>query len=350
MEIVLIFIGIVLILNRSSKYDPFSKDMSICIRPILFLCIFIRHLLAYVNDFYMLNDIFMGKGFWFVGVFFLISGYGLTYQLENCRGGVKEYLKAFLFKRNVKVLIPLIAIFPIFLLGKYLLNGDVFSFSLLNIVKRFWYTLFIVDYSWYVYEIIFFYCVFWFSVRFFGAIWKQMIMLCIVVVLLLTSFIGVNVAWYCSGSCFILGILMATYKNKVSEILCQHKYVVGGMCVLTLKFGMDMLNSFDSIHPFSLVNIRYMLIANIVAIAFCVVCLLLMTKINICNKLTRYLGSISYEMYLTQGLAILFLHNKYINFSGFAISFILGLLMCVTISILLHKISKSISDWMITKC
>ncbi len=98
-------------------------------------------------------------GILFVGIFFLLSGYGLSKSLnEN-----KEYLKHFLIRRMSSILIPAYLV--------YLLSGiiDLFrlkQFPFLIIVQYVLCAEFFSRTNWYVFEILIFYIVFYLSCRF----------------------------------------------------------------------------------------------------------------------------------------------------------------------------------------
>ena len=93
-------------------------------------------------------------GILFVGIFFMLSGYGLMYNLDNQEG----YLSRFLRKRLLNLLIPAYMVYIIWgcLEGLLIKNFSLKTFLEYILLSNFW-----LKTNWYVFEIAVFYIVFY---------------------------------------------------------------------------------------------------------------------------------------------------------------------------------------------
>jgi len=83
--------------------DFMSLEATKCLQGICAVCVMLHHI-SQTSAFRQANELtlFPEAGFWFVGVFFFCSGYGLIKSLREKR----DYLKTFPRKRLLTVLIP----------------------------------------------------------------------------------------------------------------------------------------------------------------------------------------------------------------------------------------------------
>ena len=96
------FIVLFLFFEKTIR-DPFEKENTDALKGICAVAIIFRHLIGMSND--TITSQLFSNGFLYVGVFFLISGYGWSNSLK--KGGTKYIL----VKRFVKLGIPFGIIF-----------------------------------------------------------------------------------------------------------------------------------------------------------------------------------------------------------------------------------------------
>ena len=158
---IIFLIGIIcLIIKRKSIFntnnDVLDKHNSNKIKGLLAILIIIHHLSIYIKG-TILFKVFTIAGVIAVSAFFFYSGYGLmTSYLKK-----ENYLKDFLNKRIMKIVIPYI-IAIIFTILVYLLTGQLTPRKIFNSLVE---GEPVVRFSWYMLAIISLYVVFYFFSR-----------------------------------------------------------------------------------------------------------------------------------------------------------------------------------------
>ena len=110
---------------KSQDYRPFDKDKVVVLKPFLALGIVLSHLSSYSI---YLHD-FQRWGSLIVGIFFFISGYGLSYSLHYKVGYIRNF---FLHRIAKALLLPYMGA----LLFYFVLNGNWSDYSFFDHISR----------------------------------------------------------------------------------------------------------------------------------------------------------------------------------------------------------------------
>ena len=233
----------------------------------------------------------------------------------------ENYLKDFLNKRIMKIVIPYIMAI-IFTILAYLLTRQL---SLRKIFNSLVEGEPVVRFSWYVLAIIILYIVFYLSAKFLKkkkminiAVFGGTILYCIVV----NNILGFNNWWVNSCFAFFIGIYWASYKEKYTITLKDKnkiiRYAIMLSIILFAIIGiqfftsgyaiMDIINDTDLAdnimrEPIPVINM------NIICIALLFVLFTILEKMRLNDKVFTFLGNISFEIYLYHGLVMYLLRN-----------------------------------------
>lgn len=233
----------------------------------------------------------------------------------------ENYLKDFLNKRIMKIVIPYI-IAIIFTILAYLLTGQLTPRKIFNSLVE---GEPVVRFSWYVLAIIILYVVFYLSAKFLKkkkminiAVFGGTILYCIVV----NNILGFNNWWVNSCFAFFIGIYWASYKEKYAITLKDKNKIIGYAIMLSIILFaiigiqfftsgyaiMDIINDTDLAddimrEPIPVINM------NIICIALLFVLFTILEKVRFNDKVFTFLGNISFEIYLYHGLVMYLLRN-----------------------------------------
>lgn len=233
----------------------------------------------------------------------------------------ENYLKDFLNKRIMKIVIPYI-IAIIFTILVYLLTGQLAPRKIFNSLVE---GEPVVRFSWYMLAIISLYVVFYLSAKFLKkkkminiAVFGGTILYCIVI----NNILGFNNWWVNSCFAFFIGIYWASYKEKYAITLKDKnkiiRYAIMLSIILFAIIGiqfftsgyaiMDIINDTDLAdnimrEPIPVINM------NIICIALLFVLFTILEKMRLNDKVFTFLGNISFEIYLYHGLVMYLLRN-----------------------------------------
>lgn len=293
--IILIIVALSFQKGRLQFVRSFDVQLINVCQLLLALSIVMAHLSQYLKVSWLKP--FTTCGGWAVPIFFFISGYGLYYSLRH----KKNYLHGFLYKRLGKILVPFIISSTLYVL-LWRINGvnlHDYVFVWTNIEP------FMLPYSWFVLSIIVFYLLFYgaycmttnhkiaFSLTFLGVFVYESYRLAI----------GSNPNTFCAGICFLLGILGAQYEDKITYFFQKQNCKTVFLFIALFAFvSVASYNSFGKIYCALTFYLLIRLVPKNVK-------LLLLAKKYI-QKM--HFNKISYEIYLTQGIAFLALRNKYL--------------------------------------
>lgn len=299
MDFILIIFFIFFIWDAKVKpngtYDDYlSKESTIPLRGIFAILIIFHHISQRTSSGYIFSSLSY-FGFLNVSVFFVLSGYGLMYQLKS-KGD--SYLNGFMSKRLPSILIPYINVSILY----YILRN---SLHIRTKVKDLLLGLIngkpIVSFSWYVIALCYFYLLFYLSCKFskkithvIGAVFFFTCLYC-----LLCYSCNYESWWYNSIFSFWFGLILFAYKNrsKFTHIKINPYLAITTVFLLFVA-------SFSACH---LINQRFIRLAfqEVTACLFPLFICLICKKIRFNNKFLNYLGTRSYELYLAQEIPIL---------------------------------------------
>lgn len=251
--------------------------------------------------FYGVNALrpFIALGAPIVSIFFFISGFGLqsSYQQKG-----DAYLKGFFSRRIWKVLLPWLLATLLYGLLQWLSPQQWID----GTKQTFTQGIPILPFSWYVLEILYFYVAFWCAYRFFPGIWKGIVLLALVILFMfLTIRLHYGQGWWVSSLAFPAGIAFACYEKKVIALFERHPLsywlTLSGLAILLCL-------SFIAGKRISAIafTVSHVCIGLIVAL---VTERLPLEKLNL--KIISFIGLISYEIYLCQGIAMALLRGRW---------------------------------------
>lgn len=251
-----------------------------------------------------------------VSVFFFLSGYGLTISLMK-KG--TDYLKGFLKRSLTKLAIPFLLASAVWIpIACLFLEGD-----LKQILLGFLTFNPPLPYSWFVYALILLYIFFYIASRSTDRLLissgiQVATTFAMIVIFRLLDF---GVYWYISLLAFNAGNIYAVYHKRANSVLVK-KPLLSLMTVLGILMVMDLF------------QIRTGLLA---VIPFGIVVSILVLGGGAKFKFLNFLGTISYEIYLTHGIAITLLANQGLDWW---IYLILACAITIVSAYLLHEICR----------
>ena len=318
--------------------DYLSLEKTNAIKGILAIIIVLHHLAVSLEDRMWLAPFNKNAGWLTVAWFFFFSGFGLMYGLIN----KKDYLKGFLLKRLPSIIIPLLTATVIYVPVKLLLGTKMDGIYLLEVLK---FNEFFVDNSWYVFALIVLYVGFFFVFRYLVGnktdnkkrMYIAITIFSIFVLLYEIGCLIFNGQFMWSASCITmaLGTLWAYKQNQILNIIKKYYWLILIISVIGYLGGMAFMPIFNKVFGFYPPEF---IAENIRCIFFVIIMTLITMKLSLANCITKYLGKISYEIYLIHGLYLLLL-EKLVGFNKVVYVLAVVILTIVT-AVILSKINK----------
>lgn len=301
--------------------------------------------------------IMSSMGILFTSLFFFSSGYGLIVS----EYGKDDYLKGFLRHRLPTVLVPFFIANIIYILvlsnfyGITFPTGETYKYVLGLIL--------INGNGWYIVEIVILYMAFYILFRLIKNkdIALLLLCLCTVGLMILSYGSGHDSAfslgshwfkgewWYNATTVFIMGMLIARFKDSVyafakkryyvnllvTSILFAIVFVVEENVLMTYGYYIDSI-SIDGING----KLLTFTAQSVLCVVFTWLIILINLKINIGNRCIRFLGAISIEVFLIHGLFLNHIAaDMHLNdFVLYAVIIVCG----VTAGAIIHVIDKFI--------
>ena len=314
--------------------DYLSLDGTMCLKGILAVCILLHHL--YQRTSILLGTVFGGilqsMGYLSVAGFFFITGYGLMAQYMHSR---KRYMAHFLRNRILSLYIMYLMTAVLYLIYNLWCGG--IEVSILSIIKTLTFGGTIVENGWYIQAVfivyIAFYMIFRLSIQ--DDLKVALMFLATIFYCILCLIMNLPNTWYESIFAVVLGIAWCRYRNKIDNMFSGYIPMLVGMiflfCTSFLLYRCGIFTPAISV-LFEIVS----------ALAFAALVTLLIVNVSIRCRITRFLGAISFEIYVLQGLFMSALrnviHNDYV--------YILSVIPCVLIgSFVYHQIIKRVNKY-----
>lgn len=332
--IVILLLWIALILYGIGRNEegspPLELNQTIVLRGICAIEIMIGHIGLLTGNIFLYPN--RKAGILFVGIFFMLSGYGLAYGNEH----KQEYMKFFLPRRFWRLLLPAYLAYAAYVMFCAVALNEMQWTELFNV------TLFINNTNWYVWEQMGLYVVFWLAYKF---IPRKTVALS-VVLLLSVIFVGIAFVtdmdrpYYGSTLCFTFGLYYSQYEGRFARTAAQYFWkllaITGG--VLAAAMGMFFVLGDNSIlgNPVA---------RNISSMSFCMMVILLLGKISVGNRVSYLLGKCSYEIFLVHPFVLALLMK--IDFASQIVYSVVGICISILTAAILHLIVVRI--WRMTE-
>ncbi len=304
-----------------------SKNTCTMVRGIVAIIILLHHIVGYTSFGKVIDFGLKNIGASMATIFFFYSGYGLMISLIK----KKDYMQGFLRKRILCIVIPYIIANLIYMI-LHILQGDMKTFSYIFKQLALGHTE-LVPYSWYVLVIFILYILFYLCFRWLSI--TKGLVVCIslnIVYILVMYFIGFGEWWYNTVFAFSFGLFFAYDLERSMSFLSKNRVIK----FLLACFFFGILLAGGRIIHFDLIVV---LIKVFRAVVFCFIVLYLSMLIKFENKILLFLGNISFEIYLYQGLAMMVLWNTALKQSavGFASMVIIA---TVIIAFVFNKLNQ----------
>ena len=360
---ILIALALLLLLGcKSSKLhewqeEPLSLDKSKAIQGFAAVAIIVHHLSQELAEQAGAIGCFQELGVLFVGIFFFFSGYGLYTSLKT----KENYLKGFLKKRLVTILVPFYMCILVFTVASCICGTKYKPLQLL-------YTLsgwsLINTHMWYIVEIAILYLAFFLIFRLIKNRTAATIVMSLFVIAMMAgslllahgkdmscSFWFQGEWWYNSSFLFVIGIIFSKHSDGLRRI-ARKGYVIllPVFAVLTIVLGKQdlyMLRKYSywseipGQDPAYLDKIRCLSVQLPWIIIFVCFILLLMMKFSFGNPVLKFLGSISLELYLIHNLFLTGLRNGTVfRVKSPCMYIILTIMLSIGLATVIHGVDK----------
>ncbi len=286
---------------RAWNEDYLSLETCGAFRGFFALTVIMHHLAQRTGGGVMLHW-FTNIGHLPVAVFFFFSGYGLMKRHITS----PEYYKRFLAKRIPSVLVPYLLVSALCWVFEAA-NGNVRTVSRI-VMDTLRHGSPIVPFSWYILAILWFYGAFWLLMRVFQRHYGAMIigMCCLYgLYVLLCRWLGYGEWWYNAACVLVVGMIWA-YKESDWISWLKRNYAIAAVVmpvVLCVAMNLSDYERFDQ---------AALVFQAVGACSFSVILVLFSLKIMVGNRILGFLGKISLEIYMLQGMVMSFLRSDMI--------------------------------------
>ncbi len=290
---ILLFI-IILIGHYQKKESPeIDKQTSTQLKGILAFLILFHHISLFYSNFGYLFPHLSTIGYLCAGCFFALSGYGLTKERMLSKLSFTEYIR----KRLKGVVCPFGFATLVYLCWEIIIcnNRDI-----LNLFKQFCEGD-LVKHSWYIIVSIVLYFIF--GLIFYHKIKHKELTIfaaSIVIILFLWITFKENMFWYRSLMCFWFGVVYAEkydYQHSFRDIVIN--FLLSGILFVAVMLIYQPALKNGSYHLLLLGAIM-----NISSIMLVATLFGLLSRYDYHSPIWIFMGNISYEIYMYQGLAM----------------------------------------------
>ena len=361
--IILIALALILLIGikpsklREWQEEPLSLDKSKAIQGFAAVAIIVHHLSQELTEQAGAIRFFEGLGVLFVGIFFFFSGYGLYTSLKT----KENYLKGFLKKRLVTILIPFYMCILVFTAAACIGGMKFTPVQLLGILSG-WFLL--NQHMWYIVEIAILYIAFYIIYRLIKNRTAATVVMGIFVIAMMAGSLvlchGKDMSasgwfqgewWYNSSFLFVIGIIVSKHSEGLRKI-ARKGYIVllvifGALTGLLGPQTQYMLKNYSYWSEIPgetraiLDKLRCLSVQLPWIICFVIFLLLVMMRVRFGNPVLKFLGSISLELYLIHNLFLMGLHSDAMfNVKSPGMYCILTILMAVGLATVISGIDK----------
>ena len=329
--VILIVLALVLFLGSSLskkhewQEEPLSLDKAKAVQGFAAVAIILHHLAQELAGNAGAIGFFNELGVLFVGIFFFFSGYGLYTSLNT----KENYLKGFLKKRFVTILIPFYLCIIVFTVAAAICGTQFNPIQLLCVLSG--WSLINAN-MWYIVEIVILYIAFYVIYKLIKNRTAATVVMTIFVAAMITgSFLlahGADMScsfwfqgewWYNSTLLFVIGIIFSKHSDLIRRIarkgyaiLLPVSAILVAVFAWLTNYALSHYSYWSEIpggDPAYMDKLRCLSVQLPFVIFFVCFVLLVMMKVRFGNPVLKFLGSISLELYLIHNLILNGLHN-----------------------------------------
>ena len=304
-----------------------TADFSTNVKGFLCILIFYNHMASWFENQGVIFQLFSHMGSFVVGVFFFLSAFGLTKAYPG------EVSFSFLIKRLIKILVPYWICEIIYIVVSVVCNIALqVDVTRKNIFLSAIQMRTIVENSWYVGAILLLYVVFYICKK---VLPKIDLTLKITLLMIIASFVFKN--YWMTFFAFPLGIFIGEREQSILKLGKGKRFTffIISFVLCALAIGLKFYgNSID--------NEMYMNVSDMLtSVLFASAVFFMLTFVKIGNRILKFLGNISYEIYLLHGLALRVAY-KYVGLKYSVLFYIVALAVTVSLSYLTNRVSSVI--------
>ena len=355
--ILLLLLGARVSKRHEWQEEPLGLEASKAIQGFAAVAIIIHHLAQELVEDAGSLAFFSELGVLFVGVFFFFSGYGLYTSLKT----KTNYLKGFLKKRLVTVLVPFYTCILTFVVAACICGKKFEPMQLLSVLSG-W--SLINAHMWYIVEIVVLYIAFFILYSIIGNRTEATVEIGVFVVAMMVGSLLLGHGddfscsywfqgewWYNSSFLFVLGIFVSRHAEGLRRI-ARKAYIilVPVFGILTVLLGLQTRYALTTWSYWSEVpgvdpaygdKFRCLAVQLPWIIVFVCFLLLVMMKVKFGNPVLKFLGTISLELYLIHNLFLTGLRDgTMMKASSSSMYIVLTILLAVALATVLSGFDK----------
>ena len=343
--------------RREWQEEPLALGTSKAIQGFSAVAIILHHLSQDLMKDAGPFEFLSGCGVLFVGIFFFFSGFGLYTSLKT----KKDYLKGFLRKRLITILIPFYSCIAVFTIASCICGTKYKALDLLKVLSG-W--SLINNHMWYIVEIAILYLAFFLIYKLIRNRTAATVVMSVFVLVMMGGSLllchGKDMScaywfmgewWYNASLLFIVGILVSKHQDGLRKI-ARKAYVVllPLFGILTAVFGwitkrfLEKYSYWSEIpgkDPRYLDKLRCLSVQVPFILCFVLFVLLVMMKVRFGNPVLKFLGAISLELYLIHNLFLKGLRDGTIfRVSSPSMYILLTILMAIGAATIISGVDK----------
>ena len=260
----------------NDKVNPLCIDNTVALRGACAIEILLGHVGVFNNNPFLFAN--KKAGILIVGVFFMLSGYGLSLGCDK----KKDYLKGFLPRRILSIFMP----------SMLVILCD--RFISIAIYKQHYNSIYefigLYGPTWYIYELCVIYFLYYICVKLFADKSDIVVLVIAMVFVMVAYFIHLDPPYYGSTLCFPLGIFVYRYYEGSYKWKWERSNtIVAFVCLSISLFAFFKLQE---------TFLGETIARNIAAVCFCIIVVKVLTHCIFAGKIIKWLGALSLEIFL----------------------------------------------------
>jgi len=330
--LILIFLIIIIYKIKFTKDNKEYLSLKTCnsIRGILAIIVLFHHIAQRTTSGFLFQE-FGNLGFMPVSLFFFFSGYGLMKKYISD----ENYKEGFIKKRIPTLLIPYIIVIILYWI-MYACYGHSYTINeMLEILSR---GYIIASASWYIVDIIILYFIFFLSMKLLNKKYNLIILINLIFSILLMIIlknIGWGEYWYNTIIVSTLGMFWAYKEESIIRFLNKSYFITLPMFIALFLILYLNKNLFVRLLNFEYASV---IITLIIGILFSIIMIMFSKKVIIGNKILDFIGKISLEVYLLQGIFAYIFRTGIFSISNDFLKSLMIIIFTFIFSFLFNKI------------